>query len=264
MSKLSKLQSSQYRTIGGGVTIVAFLLPYTLGWGWGWWKFALSSLAIILSLCWATPKTFVSELGIRPSKIDIGVAGILLLFIGVVASYVIPKILRPLGYAPSIPNSYMWKYLATPFQVLNEEMVIRAFLLTVLIRLVKRPIIVCVVVAALFAVLHFLLYRFGPPNTVLSIKALTTLFLVALALNQFFFTTGNIAVPFGIHFGWNFTRFGNDWVAQSSGIHLPDGIAFNLIEGNFIVVAFAVALVVLAVGTNHVFGNAPNFRATSG
>jgi hypothetical protein len=115
----------------------------------------------------------------------------------------------------------------------------------------------------LFAVLHFLLYRFGPPNTVLSIRALTTLFLVALALNQFFLTTGSIAIPLGVHFGWNFTRFGNDWISQNSGVLLPDGVDFNLIEGNFIVVAFVVGLVALAVGTNYVFGNAPNFKAAS-
>jgi len=263
MSELSRLQSSRYRTVGVFFTIAAFLLPYTVGWSWGWWKFELSSLAIILSLCWATPKTFLSDLGIRPRKSDIGLAVISLLFVGVVASYVIPKILRPLGYAPGRPYSHMWRYLATPFQVLNEEMVIRAFLLTVLIRLIQRPMVVSVVVAVLFAVLHFLLYRFGPPGTALSIGALTTLFLVALALNQFFLTTGSIAIPLGVHFGWNFTRFGNDWISRNSGVLLPDGIDFNLIEGNFIVVAFAVGLVVLAVGTNYVFGNAPNFKAAS-
>jgi hypothetical protein len=263
MNELSRLQSSRWRTVGMLFAIVAFLVPYTVGWGWGWWKFVGASLVIILSMRWAKPQTFISELGIRIYKADIGLAGISLLLVGVIASYVIPKILHPLGYVPGIPYSHVWKYLATPFQALNEEMVLRAFLLTIFMRLLKRPIVVSLVVAALFTVLHFLLYRFGPPNTALSFKALTTLFLVALALNQFFFTTGNIAIPFGIHLGWNFTRFSNDWIAQSSGGNLPDGMDFNLIEGNFMVVAFAAVLVVVAIGTNRAFGNAPNFRTAS-
>ncbi len=193
-------------------------------------------------------------------KADIGAAGISLLFVGLIAGYVIPRILRPLGYAPGISNSQMWKYLATPFQVLNEEMVLRAFLLTILMRLVKRPIVVNVVVAAWVAIIHFLLYRFGPANTGLTLEALATLFLVALALNQFFFISGNIAVPFGIHLGWNFTRFGIDWIAQASGDNLPGGTDFNLIEGNFVIITFAAILLVLAIGTNLIFGHGPNFR----
>jgi membrane protease YdiL (CAAX protease family) len=177
-----------------------------------------------------------------------------------IASYLIPRILRPLGYAPRLPNNHVWKYLAVPFQALNEEMVIRAFLLTSLMRVINRPIAVSAAVAAMFAVHHCLLYSFGPPNTALSIEALMTLFLVALALNQFFVTTGNIAIPYGVHLGWNVTRFGNDWISQRSGISLPEGTDFNLIEGNSLVLALAATLLVLAIGVNHLLAHSLNFR----
>lgn len=238
--------------------IAAFLIPYTLGWGWGWWKFLVASLAILLLFRWAEPKTFASNLGVRVGGTDIGLGIFTFLVVGVIARHLIPALLRPLGYVPHLSESPTWKYLAVPFQTLNEEMVLRAFLLTSLARLVNRPIAVSAGVAAIFAALHFVLYRFGPPNTGLSIEALTTLFLVSMALNQLFFRTGNIAVPCGVHLGWNLTRFGNDWIAQSSGIFLADGRDFNLIEGNTIILALAATLLVLAIGASRLLGHAPN------
>ena len=261
MSDFPGPQKFRRRTAGVSLAITAFLVPYTLGWGWAWWKFAGASLAIILSLCWANPKDSVSKLGLRMGRIDIGLAVLSLFSVGLMAAYVIPHILRSFGYAADISYSHSWRYLATPFQVLNEEMVLRAVLLTILARLVDRKVVVSVSVATVFAAAHFLLCRFGPPRTALSINALTTLFLVGVALNQFFFTTGNIAIPFGIHLGWNFTRFGSHWVGQTSGLDLPVGMDFNLIEGNFIVIALAAILLVLAVGTNQIFGYAPHFRS---
>lgn len=237
--------------------IAAFLAPYTLGWGWDWWKFAGASIAIFLCFRWARPQTFVSELGLRMGRADLCLGGASLLLTGLVAGHLIPRILRPLGYAAGTSDTPAWRFLATPFQVLNEEMILRAFLLVLLMRLVKRPLAASVVTAGLAAGVHFLLYRFGPPRAALSIGALTTLFLVALALNQFFFSSGNIAVPFGIHLGWNFTRFGHDWIAQSSGENLPEGMDFNLIEGNIAVMALAAILLLAAVVANRLFGNDP-------
>jgi membrane protease YdiL (CAAX protease family) len=141
----------------------------------------------------------------------------------------------------------VWKYLAVPFQTLNEEVVLRAMLLTALARIVKVRLASSITVAALFTVLHFVLYRFGPPHAALSMHALATLLLVGLAFNEFFLATGSIAIPYGIHLGWNFTRFGNDWIEQGSTDQLPQGLDFNLIEGDSRVTALAVALVLIAL-----------------
>ncbi|HWI59895.1 MAG TPA: hypothetical protein VNZ22_21880, partial [Bacillota bacterium] len=68
------------------------------------------------------------------------------------------------------------------------------------------------------------------------------LVLVGFALNELFLATGSIVGPWAIHFGWNLTRFGNDWIGQSSPGVIPQGADFNLIEGNPWVIAVAVAL----------------------
>jgi membrane protease YdiL (CAAX protease family) len=101
--------------------------------------------------------------------------------------------------------------LAIPFQTLNEEMVLRALLLTTLTQILKVRFLLSIAVAGVFTLLHFVLYRFGPPQTALSVQALTALLLVGFAFNEFFLVTGSIAVPWAIHLGWNLTRFGIDW-----------------------------------------------------
>jgi hypothetical protein len=109
-----------YRCIQRFLAIACSFLP-TLAHEFGMVLRLMTGWAIILSLRWARRRTFTSDLGIHMGKMDIGLGGASLLVVGVIASYAIPKILRPLGYAPGISNDQTWKYLATPFQVLNEE-----------------------------------------------------------------------------------------------------------------------------------------------
>jgi membrane protease YdiL (CAAX protease family) len=140
-------------------------------------------------------------------------------------------------------------YLAVPFQTMNEEMVLRALLLTALVQIVNARLLVTATVASVFMVLHFVLYRFGPPHATLSVQALATLFLAGLAFNELFLATGSIVVPLAIHLGWNLTRFGNEWIEQGSSEPLPQGLDFNLIEGDWRVTGVAVALAFIALAT---------------
>ena len=221
------------------------LVPYTLGWAWGWWKFAGASTGVVLLWRWARPEGFTADLGLRVRQSDFALALSSLLVVGIGASCLIPSILRQHGYIRG-PEDIAWMFLATPFQTLNEEMVFRALLLTVLGRLLKARLLLSAAVAGFFALLHFALYRFGAPHTTLSAQALTTLFLVGFGLNELFIATGSIAGPWAIHCGWNLTRFGNGWVGKFTPGALPQGADFNLIEGNPWVIAFAVALALAA------------------
>ncbi len=227
--------------------VLAFVQPFTIGWGWGWWKFAASSLMILLVWCWARRKHFAADLGIRWREVDLGAAGLSLLVTGFLASYLIPWVLRPHGYIRSPGGEPLWRFLAVPFQTLNEEMVLRALLLTVLARVMTVRLTASAATAFVFVALHFLLYWSRPPHTVLAVPALATLFLIGLVLNESFLATRSIAIPFGIHLGWNFTRFGNDWVQQDSGDYLEQGMGFNMIESNPLIVVMAIALALLAV-----------------
>lgn len=229
----------------GLVVLFIFLVPYTLGWGWGWWKFASASTGMVLLWRWARPEGFAADLGIRLRRTDFPLALSFLLVVGIGASCLIPSILREHGY---IRGHYypVWMFLAIPFQTLNEEMVLRALLLTALAHILKVRFLLSVAVAGFFALLHFVLYRFGPPHTALSLQALATLLLVGFALNELFLSTGSIAAPWAIHFGWNFTRYGSEWSAESTRGSLPQGMDFNVIEGSPWVIALAIALAFVA------------------
>lgn len=226
--------------------LLAFLVPYTLGWAWGWWKFAGSSIVIVLLWRWAKPRDFARDLGIQGRQADLALAILLLLVVGMIARHLIPRVVGRHGYVMGHPDP-LWKYLAIPFQTLNEEMVLRALLLTALVQTMKVDLLASTAVAALFTALHFVLYRFGPPHAVLTIQSLSTLLLAGLAFNELFLATGSIAVPLAIHLGWNLTRFGNEWIGQSSTEPLQQGTDFDLIEGDSKVVALAAALTLIAL-----------------
>jgi CAAX prenyl protease-like protein len=238
----------KHREVPAGVLVIlAFFVPYSIGWDWPWCKFGISSLGIVVLWRWARPSSFAVDLGIRLRIADLALGSLAVLVTGVIASYVIPEVLRRNGYEAGPHSDPLWRYFAVPFQTLNEEMVLRALLLTTLAKIVNVRLGASFAVAVMFAALHFVLYWWGPPHTALCLQALTTLLLVALAFNEFFLATGSIAIPYGIHLGWNLTRFGNDWIAQGSKGRLPQGVDFNLLEGNLMVVTFAVILAVVAV-----------------
>jgi membrane protease YdiL (CAAX protease family) len=246
--------------------VLAFLVPYTIGWSWGWWKFALSALLILLLWWWAKPVTFRGDLGLRLGMADLLMGSLVIVVVGLTARLIVPGILRPHGYTASLQCDGVWKYLAVPFQTLNEEMVLRAFLLSGLAHFMRVRLPASIAVAVVFTGLHFFLYRFGPPHIVLSIQALVTLLLVGVACNEFFLATGSIAIPYGIHLGWNLTRFGNDWIHQYDGNALEPGADFNLIEGDPWVLAVAVGLALIAsiVRFRHwIYSAQSNFRLIS-
>jgi hypothetical protein len=230
----------------GVLLVLAFLVPYTIGWSWGWWKFALSASLILILWWWAKPVTFRRDLGLRLGMADLFMGSLAVVVVGLTASLVIPGILRPHGYTASPQCDRAWKFLAVPFQTLDEEMVLRAFLLSGLAHFIRVRLPASIGVAVLFTGLHFSLYRFGPPHIVLSIQALVTLLLVGVACNEFFLATGSIAIPYGIHLGWNLTRFGNGWIHQYAGNSLEPGTDFNLIEGDPRILVVVVGLALMA------------------
>jgi len=87
--------------------------------------------------------------------------------------------------------------------------------------------------------------------------SLLTLFFFSLACNAFFTFTGNIGIPYAIHLGWNLIRFGSIWVT-TQGKCLQEAEGFNLIEGNPLVVTFALGLAILAFSLKTIWKIAVN------
>ena len=136
------------------VLLAAFLAPYSIGWNWGWWKFMPSTLVILGCARLAWPGSWPAELGLRARRDDLGFAVLMFTVVYVVGAWLIGGILGQQGFVPGpVSENPGWKYLAV-FQALNEEMVLRALLLTWLSRHVSKRIALCVLVAVVFALAH--------------------------------------------------------------------------------------------------------------
>src|SRR5579859_5527733 len=93
MSALTPRQVWAYMAV-----LLAFVVPYTVGWAWGWWKFVASSIVIVLLWHWARPNGFMRELGIPFRRTDLGLAIFSLFVVGIIARHLIPSVILPHGY----------------------------------------------------------------------------------------------------------------------------------------------------------------------
>ncbi|MDR2753556.1 MAG: CPBP family intramembrane metalloprotease [Oscillospiraceae bacterium] len=166
-------------------------------------------------------------------------AGVLLLGGGVV-EYVNFKALTE-------PRFWVWLllFVAVAF---NEELFTRGLLMTVM-KTTRSKATVLLVPAAVFALMHL-------GNPAYSWLPALNIFLVGLVFGAFFLRTGQLWLPIGFHFAWNFFQ-GNFWGLEVSGLATPSllktrftgpawltGGAFGA-EGG--VAVTAVCLVLLAV-----------------
>lgn len=207
-----------------------------------------STLVILGCTRLAWPGSWPAELGLRARRDDLGFAVLMFTVVYVVGAWLIGGILGQQGFVPGpVSENPGWKYLAV-FQALNEEMVLRALLLTWLSRHVSKRIALCVLVAVVFALAHAVYYGLVAGEAALSPAALLSLFLFGFAGNLIFIESGSITTSYAIHAAWNINRFGQDWTAAASGLPMPEGLGFNLVEGNASVLGLALILVFVTWG----------------
>ena len=232
-----------------------------MGWNAGWWKFIPSSIAIVLVFWMAYPQSYRELLGLKLTKRLTAAAIVVGLITYLVASMAIRSILEPLGYQNGAGSLHAgWKYLSV-FQVLNEEMLLRAWTLSYLSKILKGPIRANILASAVFALLHYVLYRLGSSNTELSFTALTSLFAFAVAANSIFFQTKSISIPYALHLGWNINKFGNDWISVTTSEPIPEALGFNLIEGNSMILMSALGLMLVCCFYGRISRVARGFRS---
>ena len=228
--------------------LAAFIAPYSVGWYWGWWKFMPSTLVIIGCARLAWPGSWRAELGLRATRGDLGFAVMMFTVVYVLGAWLIGMILGQEGFVPGpVSENLGWRYLSV-FQALNEEMVLRALLLTWLSRHVSRRTALCVLAAAVFALAHGVYYGLVAREAVLSVTAMMSLFLFGFAGNLIFLESGSIVASYAMHVAWNINRFGQDWRISASGLPMPEGLGFSLVEGNALAIGLALILVLATWG----------------
>ena len=214
-----------------------------------WWLAPLGSLVIILLSFAAWPEANLERLGLRiPPRHAL--AGLVLLplttaFAWLIISYatrIQGVILIPLWQKPH-PLELI---VHTIGQTLNEEMILGALLLTSLVSRFQRAplLLVSAVVAALFAVLHYIFYAWRPASMinygVLSTITLLTIYAVGLLRNNLILAAGNIAFAWAVHLGWNLVFMDSSYVSTAQA-RLAEPAVFNAVLGNVLVLGVIAA-----------------------
>ncbi len=229
--------------VNAGIAVF-FALPYSK---MTWWTFGFATLAIILMVSLACPGTYQDVLKVRPGKwiwawplVFVSFALLTERFIGMVASKA--------GISRSSPQILDTWILQPFFQALNEEMIVRGIVLSVLVTRCHNRWIASLAIALAFAGAHHLFYLLTQ-DTAYVATTNVSLFFATLAMNNLVFATRSINLAWAVHAGTNFSLFGGGYLADGGGPFL-DAQKFNLVLGHptaamSTVGAFAVSLALL-------------------
>jgi len=220
--------------------LAAYLVPYlALS---GWWRF-IPSTAVILAAGWMLvgPRAlrfFGLQLTLRDLLVTLVVLGLAM----VATHYVLTSYVG--SYLDVVRTATLRSHVHQFFQVLNDELLMRAALLTVVLRAWPQPRAVILVVAALFSLAHAAFYGLG--GIAIEPSTLLTLFAFGMIGNTLFVRFGHIGYGLALHYAWNFHRFNTRYYLDGRG--LWEGQSFNYIEGDRWIAVGALGLMLLVYG----------------
>ena len=223
--------------------VAAYLLPYLCLPGI-WWRFALSTIVIVACGVLAMGADATSLFGLRMTERDIAQSLVLFAISAPMTLYLLSDVVvqPPLEMRHS---AHLQWYVSQFFQVLNDELVIRASLLTTLLWVFPYPRTVIVLTAFMFAFGHQLVYGFDGVH--IDSIALLSLFSFGVIANTLFVRFGHIGYGVALHYAWNAVRFTATY--RRGGDILREGVTFNYIEGDFMVATLStLAMIGVFVG----------------
>lgn len=230
---------SVFLGLAAGLCLLAYLLPYFYLPG-VWWR-AIPSTVVILSLgALVYGEGTLVFFGLQMSRRQL-ILSVLLFILGLlVFRYIVLPVVTGADLSASV-NDYALGYVHQFFQVLNDEMILRAACLTLLLRIVPYPKTVVIATAVLFSVGHHLVYRMN--GILIDWPALVSLFAFGAITNVLFVRFGHIGYGVALHYAWNFYRFNSVYVLD--GQPLSEGMTFNYVEGNVWVMTGSLVALVL-------------------
>jgi len=228
--------------IATSVTLAAYLFPYFYLTG-TWWR-AIPSTAVILlvgTLFFGREMPKVYGLAMTGKELLLSMALFFALLAGFSYAIFTWVIVEPLSVQRySYPPAQVHQF----FQVFNDEILLRAALLTILLKAFPRPKTVILLTAALFAVAHHVIYRSS--SVEIDWPAMATIFSFAAIANTLFVRYRHIGYGFALHYAWNFYRFNSTYYLD--GTRLEEGLTFNYIEGNAWVAVVSLVVLLLVFG----------------
>ena len=213
----------------------------------GWWNSSLGTVAIIILsyLVWNKDFLYRTGLKMRPVVIlkSIVFAAVLTSVTYLLMKYIANK------EGVFIEFTDWTNYYHDVFYVLNEEIVLGAIPLFLLVdKWKQKPLIASVILALLFSVIHFVFYRWVfLDRGIIQISTLITLFFVGIIRNNLIITTGHIGYSWALHFSWIVIMFGSahQFISDNSRVTEPD--RFNMYLGSYELLVISTILVVLSI-----------------
>jgi hypothetical protein len=209
----------------------------------GWWNSSVGSLLIVFFSYLYYKKHFLGIIGLRIDIKTFGKAIVLAVLITCSAFLM----MKYIGAKYNIVIHYSnWRnYYHDIFYILNEEIVLGAITLHLLVNKWKRkPIIASVLLALCFALVHFVFYCWiFNDRGFMGISTLITLFFIGIVRNNLILQTGHIAYSWALHFGWMAVMFGSWHVYAGTENYLGELIRFNTYLGSWQMMAGSVILV---------------------
>jgi hypothetical protein len=190
----------------------------------GWWRFVPGTFVIIATGLAVMGRDAWAFFGLQVSKREALIAFALLTAALVGAHFVLIDYVGT--YLAVVPRATRRSYAHQFFQVLNDEMIMRAALLTLLLSSIRSETIAVVSVAVLFAVSHGVFYS----SSDIHVRPLLTLFAFGVIGNALFVAYRHIWFGFALHLAWNAHRFNTGYYLE--GQRLSEGESLNYVEGN--------------------------------
>jgi len=198
----------------------------------GWWNSSAGSLLILCFSYLIWNKDFLKHIGLQLDLKTIAksiiLAGVVTICALLIMKYIANK------HNVQIRFTNLRDYYHDIFYILNEEIVVGAILLFALVNKRKiKPIVASVGLAVLFALIHFVFYRWiFNDQGIIGISTLTTLFLVGFVRNSLILQTGHIGYSWALHFGWMVIMFGSMHIDLNTNLRVTEPERFNLYLGS--------------------------------
>lgn len=218
---------------GSAVCVATYLFPYLFLLG-HWWRWMPSTVGILFIGAYFNGSSTAQFFGLKMTRRTASAALALFIVFLPITSYVLFNVLND-TWLHVQTHGYTLKKVGQFFQVFNDETLLRAAALTILLRGFAYPRTASVMLAVLFAIGHHLLYRMQ--GSYIGWEAMTTLFSFGAMANLLFVRFGHIGYSLALHYAWNIYRFNSSYVV--AGHELAQGETFNYVEGSTLIVAFS-------------------------
>jgi hypothetical protein len=235
----SKIQKSFLQKLWISLLLLSYVLLSYYFFA-GWWNASIGTVLIIFFSFLIWGKDFLKVIGLKLNFIII----IKSLFFAAIATTCSLLVMKYIADKQNLTIQFSnWRdYYHDIFYILNEEIVLGALTLYLLVKKWKiKPIVASVGLAIFFSFMHYVFFRWiFADKGIIQIPTLITLFLIGLVRNNLILVKGHIGYSWALHFGWIVIMYGS-----IHGMNEPD--CFNTYLGSFEMLIISSVIAVISI-----------------